>query len=418
MKKENKNQIVVSRLTENPVGNKDINTAGCPFKSGMTGGHFTQHIQSGRSMVEMLGVLAIMGVLSVGGVSMYSSAMNKHRANEILNEASKRAVMVAGQLLSNPEATTMSLAQFGNETVAGTTFGEEATISNGKIMLGLSGIENEICTQMKAAIGDDAAMLINDTCTILTFNADMSKGVTTGGTPPSDGYTEDDGSDCSADYSLGPCQVCVQGAYVDSDAKCDSSQICVDGACKTPDDYGYYTGCTRNSECTGMQNGIDCDSKTCYCSYTTNQQDEWASSGPQKSSGVCMEAAYQKTTAAEDGIAGKLSTQIMDWYSAKNFCNALGGSMISLKECGIDKSKLESFFNNTSVCRDSECEGVDWSIFKGKLSYSYWWTKDLKNGAGSEMAFDISPGMISTDYRAMHDEMGLGRIFGAYALCK
>ena len=31
--------------------------------------------QTGRSMVEMLGVLAIIGVLSVGGIAGYSKAM-------------------------------------------------------------------------------------------------------------------------------------------------------------------------------------------------------------------------------------------------------------------------------------------------------------------------------------------------------
>jgi len=41
--------------------------------------------ESGRSMVEMLGVLAIIGVLSVGGIAGYRTAMNRHRANEILN---------------------------------------------------------------------------------------------------------------------------------------------------------------------------------------------------------------------------------------------------------------------------------------------------------------------------------------------
>lgn len=35
--------------------------------------------QTGRSMVEMLGVLAIIGVLSVGGISGYSKAMAKYK---------------------------------------------------------------------------------------------------------------------------------------------------------------------------------------------------------------------------------------------------------------------------------------------------------------------------------------------------
>ena len=38
--------------------------------------------QSGRSMVEMLGVLAIIGVLSVGAISGYSKAMMKYRLNK------------------------------------------------------------------------------------------------------------------------------------------------------------------------------------------------------------------------------------------------------------------------------------------------------------------------------------------------
>lgn len=38
--------------------------------------------QSGRSMVEMLGVLAIIGVLSVGAISGYSKAMFKYKLNK------------------------------------------------------------------------------------------------------------------------------------------------------------------------------------------------------------------------------------------------------------------------------------------------------------------------------------------------
>ena len=49
--------------------------------------------QSGRSMVEMLGVLAIIGVLSIGGIAGYTMAMNRYRANEILNYASQVAIM-------------------------------------------------------------------------------------------------------------------------------------------------------------------------------------------------------------------------------------------------------------------------------------------------------------------------------------
>ena len=42
--------------------------------------------QSGRSMVEMLGVLAIIGVLSVGGIAGYSKAMAKYKTTQTLDQ--------------------------------------------------------------------------------------------------------------------------------------------------------------------------------------------------------------------------------------------------------------------------------------------------------------------------------------------
>ena len=44
--------------------------------------------QSGRSMVEMLGVLAIIGVLSVGGIAGYSKAMSKWKINKAIDQIS------------------------------------------------------------------------------------------------------------------------------------------------------------------------------------------------------------------------------------------------------------------------------------------------------------------------------------------
>ncbi len=44
----------------------------------------SQENQTGRSMIEMLGVLAIIGVLSVGGIAGYSKAMMKYRINKTI----------------------------------------------------------------------------------------------------------------------------------------------------------------------------------------------------------------------------------------------------------------------------------------------------------------------------------------------
>ena len=42
----------------------------------------------GRSMIEMLGVLAIIGVLSVGGIAGYSKAMEKYKLNKVTEQYS------------------------------------------------------------------------------------------------------------------------------------------------------------------------------------------------------------------------------------------------------------------------------------------------------------------------------------------
>ncbi|MBR3501527.1 MAG: hypothetical protein IKO06_01330, partial [Alphaproteobacteria bacterium] len=50
--------------------------------------------ENGRSMIEMLGVLAIIGVLSVGGIAGYSKAIMKYR----INKAIEQITLIAGNV--------------------------------------------------------------------------------------------------------------------------------------------------------------------------------------------------------------------------------------------------------------------------------------------------------------------------------
>ena len=52
--------------------------------------------ENGRSMIEMLGVLAIIGVLSVGGIAGYSKAMTKYRINKTIEQIT----LIAGNIRS------------------------------------------------------------------------------------------------------------------------------------------------------------------------------------------------------------------------------------------------------------------------------------------------------------------------------
>ncbi|MBR6411543.1 MAG: hypothetical protein IKS41_00065 [Alphaproteobacteria bacterium] len=67
--------------------------------------------ESGRSMVEMLGVLAIIGVLSIGGIAGYTLAMNRYRANEILNAAA--LVAIAATSAEGGSGATRDLSELG-----------------------------------------------------------------------------------------------------------------------------------------------------------------------------------------------------------------------------------------------------------------------------------------------------------------
>ncbi len=52
--------------------------------------HFFKADEIGRSMIEMLGALAIAGILSIGGIMGYTYAMDRYRANDIINEVNMR----------------------------------------------------------------------------------------------------------------------------------------------------------------------------------------------------------------------------------------------------------------------------------------------------------------------------------------
>jgi len=260
-----------------------------------------------------------------------------------LNEASKRAVIVAMQITSGKAGTGLSVAEFTNPS--GYKFGVDTSYAAGEKTFSLTlskdpsgDIDESICTQMIAATGTNSAMLVAPGCGTITFNADMSKGVSTGGTATADGWTEDDGSTCIADTKLGgtnSCQVCVQGLYVDSDAKCESGKVCVDGTCSPNPLSG--SGCAKNSDCKDQtdSDGNDCGSNGCYCNYNRNL----SCSGP-TGKGICV--AKTKDYGAEvtvDGhkyVASYYRSGNFDWWSAKNFCQAYGKRMMSLSELGCE----------------------------------------------------------------------------------
>ena len=92
---------------------RELSSSDTPFlsSSDLIGGSIRKQCriaQSGRSMTEMLGVLAIIGVLSVGAIGRYSYAMDKWRANETVNQIRLRAIDLMSQAAQGNDTLSFS----------------------------------------------------------------------------------------------------------------------------------------------------------------------------------------------------------------------------------------------------------------------------------------------------------------------
>ena len=118
--------------------------------------------ESGRSMVEMLGVLAIIGVLSIGGIAGYTLAMNRYRANEALQAASLIAIEAIAQQSDNITVADLDGLSLpvGIDKITSTKDGVVTIETNasyesvGKLIKSLSGdrVDATACTNTKCKI--------------------------------------------------------------------------------------------------------------------------------------------------------------------------------------------------------------------------------------------------------------------------
>ena len=113
-------------------------------------------LESGRSMVEMLGVLAIIGVLSIGGIAGYVLSMNRYRANAMLDVANKYAAIVFssyqswvanGNAVSDWKAPTLATSKLEGTLQPGTTItaDDAAAINGNTVTLTISFPSKDVC---------------------------------------------------------------------------------------------------------------------------------------------------------------------------------------------------------------------------------------------------------------------------------
>ena len=332
--------------------------------------------ESGRSMVEMLGVLAIIGVLSVGGIAGYTTAMNKHRANELLQQASLRAVVVSTQIQRGAEGPT--LGEFTDNEVGGATFTGLANWNKNtdkRFSLTLENVPTEVCSQMKAMMGKNGIIReIDDNCTTITYNNDLSS------TDPISS-----GNECTTECQNGA--TCVNGyCECPSGSLWQPSDNSGNGECKT----GLTGDCTTNG---------DCKEEGKYCKITGKYEN---SRGAVPTTGTCT-TLDNGTETTYNGKTFLYSSNSVTWWAARNWCLAHGMSLALLSDLGI----TGGYNNETGYCSGSNCTGADWNALKVAFGSSYYWTN---NSHDSSYALGVR-----TFSQSMN---GIPRYSTFYALCQ
>ena len=142
-----------------------------------------KNLQKGRSMIEMLGVLAIVGVLSIGGLAGYQMAMNRYRASALSDYASRCVVVAQTRYMSGRIGSTQQdcssilgseqIPSFLSSTTTGT--GENATTTSAYVKV--SDDENGVATVIAGSVPSAVQSVLQD-----RFNGQSIGGVTYSGT--------------------------------------------------------------------------------------------------------------------------------------------------------------------------------------------------------------------------------------------
>ena len=298
--------------------------------------------QFGRSMIEMLGVLAIIGVLSIGGIVLYRRAVNNHQANTILDDANRLAfvLMESGRAFeSYDNITGLEFTQTSPYFMNAFT---EATSQQFAIMV--TNVPKGVCEALlpKAAIEYKVRTLTANTIQDI---AQVS--------PNSTLYT--DSTDICNDINDA---ILYFG---------DVSKQCTDNVGKD---------CASNADC--------CYGEFCNMKKNTDCQEPEA--------GQCeLNSPRDFPLSTKTMSDGRTYTRRqyggMNWWSAKNLCEALGLNMVSREDinCSDIPNSLSRYCASTifGAIQDT----WPWN--------SHHWLKD--NGECGAFALGFSDGYIYYD---------------------
>ena len=334
-----------------------------------------QKLESGRSMVEMLGTLAIIGVLSIGGIAGYSYGMDKYRANETINDIMLKMVDIVSTANQNgvPDSTSWPA-----ENPIGYPVSFLKDIPNDRYGIQLQNVPSRVCKMVGDALKNTAIVYVGgeehntneqDPCdssdkNTMEFYFDTLKCEPTcksdeiclwgecvsnqvEATPWRGGDIN-----CSTDDYCGPCGTCESWKLCTPhlDGTSCMTDTNVEGLCR----YGV---CVPKSGCNET---IPCNGKNEYCA-SPNTSD--AEPFPNNSTGACVKADFKPITI--DGTEYWISNSGLSFWDAQAACKALGFDGL------IKKDMLLNLYNKIA-----EIQGdlYIWTAEGVAVYYSSGWT--------------------------------------------
>ena len=298
-------------------------------------------------MVEMLGTLAIIGVLSVGAIAGYSYGMNKYRANQTIHDITLRAVDLMTQ--ASQGRTELSLAEWDKETTI-YDFANPAYVEGENLIAFDIGttkkIPQSVCEMLFDGLSNTAVQIdINDSVATSQDNCGNDNTMTFYFEGGGNGTGGETGEQCGSTV-CGTCQ------------KCDASTE----TCRPVSDYEQK--CTVDGQ-SGWCVGETCQAETCNCGkgyYCADKNQNGGSCEQPTPSDNCVEAEPKFRTVKIADTTYYISKDYMSWWDAVSACKALGNkSLLSHHEIAIPCNQAD----------DTGCSSTDTKLNTlGEMLYS------------------------------------------------
>ena len=403
--------------------------------------------EHGRSMVEMLGVLAIIGVLSIGGIQAYTYSMNKYRINNALNEFRIMSNQLAITLLTSQKNVKeldlnnpynlgkMDSLEYAFSYGCGNYLAETKNchMEETGFWFSLKGVPGYICKNMlqetkylpfiveqklnnEVVLDGSLCVEENNELTFL-FNADdsgiLAKDLSQNNNQeePKEEIVQITCPDNTSESGEGGLAKTFTDTSTGKMVLCYCNEIYTAynasmGICET-----QPTNCINNSQCNRGE----------YCVLSHPGSQSVCSKDTSGTTGTCRNAANDiKPPKANTNPPFIVSNSSLIWWNAFNFCQALGKKLVSVS----DYKCVHSICNSGCVTQEGYCHAsADQTVDDPAKNDMTSVMTDMVNAYGYIPTWtDEETGNSScngyTVYYSMSAAFLLDRTYNNYAVCK